>query len=127
MLGTFAGAIMLTKISSQKFFMWNLFSAFFHGCNSTIKSSALAWILVFLIGLAVANIWPLVFQLQLENIRAKQRNIRTNDDGNSGGAVIPLLVGWIGEKSNLSIGMLVLVACMIYLWVVSMYCLKKEK
>jgi fucose permease len=43
----------------------------------------------------------------------------------SGGAVIPLLVGWLGDISNIAIGMSVLVACMIYLWVVSMYCLKK--
>ena len=129
MLGTFAGAIMLTKISSQKFFMWtSLLGILFMVAILLIKSSALAWVLVFLIGLAVANIWPLVFSIAVGKYPERSNEISgLMMMAISGGAVIPLLVGWIGEKSNLSIGMLVLVACMIYLWAVSMYCLKKEK
>lgn len=128
MLGTFAGAIMLTKISSQKFFMWtSLLGILFLVAILLIKSSALAWVLIFLIGLAVANIWPLVFSIAVGKYPERSNEISgLMMMAISGGAVIPLLVGWIGEISNLSIGMLVLVGCMIYLWAVSMYCLKKE-
>jgi fucose permease len=44
----------------------------------------------------------------------------------SGGAVIPLLIGWVSDISNMTIGMSILVGCMVYLWAVSVYCLKKN-
>ncbi len=127
MLGTFAGAIMLTKISSRKFFMWTSVLGII--CLITIvliKSPAMAWVLVFLIGLAVANIWPLVFSIVI----GKYPNQSNEISGLvmmaiSGGAVIPLLVGWVSDISNIALGMTILIACMIYLWAVSVYCLKK--
>jgi len=127
-IGTFAGAIMLTRISSHKFFMWtSLIGIIFLIAILIIKSSALAWVLIFLIGLAVANIWPLVFSIAVGKFPERSNEISgLMMMAISGGAVIPFLVGWIGELSNLSIGMLVLVACMIYLLAVSLYCLKKE-
>jgi FHS family L-fucose permease-like MFS transporter len=127
MLGTFAGAIMLTRITSRKFFMWTSVLGIL--CFIAIilaKSPAMAWIMVFLIGLAVANIWPLVFSLAVEKFPE-----RTNEISGlvmmaiSGGAVIPLLVGWISDISSMALGMTVLLACMIYLWAVSVYCLKR--
>jgi fucose permease len=127
MLGTFAGAIMLTKISSRKFFMWT--SALGILCLVLIlliKSQVLAWGLVFLIGLAVANIWPLVFSIAVGKYPARSNEISgLMMMAISGGAVIPLLVGWISDISSVAIGMTILIACMIYLWVVSLYCLKK--
>ncbi len=127
MLGTFAGAIMLTRITSRKFFMWTSVLGIL--CFIAIilaKSPAMAWIMVFLIGLAVANIWPLVFSLAVEKFPE-----RTNEISGlvmmaiSGGAVIPLLVGWISDISSMALGMTVLLACMFYLWAVSVYCLKR--
>jgi fucose permease len=43
----------------------------------------------------------------------------------SGGAVIPLLVGWVSDISSIALGMTILLGCMIYLCAVSFYCLKK--
>jgi MFS transporter, FHS family, L-fucose permease len=43
----------------------------------------------------------------------------------SGGAVIPLLIGWISDLSNVALGMSVLIVCMIYLLSVSVYSLKR--
>jgi fucose permease len=86
----------------------------------------MAWGLVFLIGLAVANIWPLVFSIAIEKYPARSNEISgLMMMAISGGAVIPLLIGWISDLSSVVIGMTVLIACMIYLWAVSMYCLKK--
>jgi len=129
MLGTFAGAIMLTKISSRKFYMWTSVLGII--CLTMIllvKSTVMAWGLVFMIGLAVANIWPLVF-----SIAVQKHPQRSNEISGlmmmaiSGGAVIPLLIGWIGDISNVAIGMSVLIMCMIYLLAVALYCLKKDK
>jgi fucose permease len=128
MLGTFLGALMLTRISSRKFFMWTSILGIL--CLVTIllvKSSGLAWFLVFMIGLAVANIWPLVFSIAVSRYPARSNEISgLMMMAISGGAVIPLLVGWISDLSTISIGMTLLVACMIYLWAVSLYCLKHE-
>lgn len=43
----------------------------------------------------------------------------------SGGAVIPLLIGWISDLSNVVFGMSILVVCMIYLLSVFVYSLKR--
>jgi FHS family L-fucose permease-like MFS transporter len=51
MLGTFAGAIMLTKITSRKFFMWtSVLGLICLIAIILVKSPAMAWGLVFLIG-----------------------------------------------------------------------------
>jgi len=127
MLGTFAGAIMLTKISSRKFFMWtSILGILCLVAILLISSPVMAWGLVFLIGLAVANIWPLVFSIAVEKYPTRSNEISgLMMMAISGGAVIPLLIGWISDISSIAIGMSVLIACMIYLWAVSVYCLKK--
>jgi FHS family L-fucose permease-like MFS transporter len=127
MLGTFTGAILLTKISSRKFFMWtSVLGIICLVAIILVKSPVLAWGLVFLIGLAVANIWPLVFSIAIEK-HPKQSNEISGlmMMAISGGAVIPLLVGWVSDISTIALGMTILIACMIYLWAVSVYCLKK--
>jgi fucose permease len=128
MLGTFAGAIILTRFSSSKFFMWSsLLGILCLVLIILVKSTAMAWILVFMIGLAVANIWPLIFSITIGKYPERSNEISgLMMMAISGGAVIPLLVGWIGDLSSLAVGMLVLVACMIYLWSVSVYCVRKQ-
>jgi FHS family L-fucose permease-like MFS transporter len=129
MLGTFAGAIILTRFSSAKFFMWSSVLGIL--CLVLIifvKSSAMAWVLVFLIGLAVANIWPLVFSITIGKYPERSNEISgLMMMAICGGAVIPLLIGWISDYSNFAIGMSILIVCMIYLLAVSLYCLKKQK
>ena len=127
MLGTFAGAIMLTKISSRKFFMWtSLLGIICLAAIILVKSDVLAWGLVFMTGLAVANIWPLVFSIVAAKFPSQNNEISgLVMMAISGGAVIPLLVGWVSDISTIGIAMTILIACMIYLWVVSIYCLKR--
>lgn len=127
MLGTFAGAIMLTNISSRKFFMWSCVL----GIISLIailffSSPVIAWGLVFIIGLAVANIFPLVFSITVEKFPTRSNEISgLMMMAICGGAVIPLLIGWISDISSVAIGMSILVLCMIYLLFVSVYNIKK--
>jgi fucose permease len=128
MLGTFAGAIMLTRISSRSFFMWTSVLGII--CLSLIlmvHSTALAWVLVFMIGLAVANIWPLVFSIAVERYPERSNEISgLMMMAISGGAVIPLVIGWVGDITNVAIGMSILILCMIYLLGVSIYCLRTK-
>jgi fucose permease len=127
MLGTFGGALLLTRISSRKFFIGS--SALGIVCLVSIllvKSTFMAWGLVFMIGLAVANIWPLVFSIAVEKYPARKNEISgLMMMAISGGAVIPLLIGWISDLSNVAFGMSILIVCMIYLFLVSVYSLKR--
>lgn len=127
MLATFAGAILLTRISPRKFFMWTtILGILFIAAILLIKSTAVAWGLVFLIGMAVANIWPLVFSIAVEKYPERNNEISgLMMMAISGGAVIPLLIGWVSDISNITIGMSILILCMIYLFSVSLYSLKK--
>lgn len=126
-LGTFAGAIMLTRISSRKFFLWtSALGIIALVAILVIPSKIVAWGLVFIIGLAVANIFPLVFSIAVEKMPARSNEISgLMIMAVSGGAVIPLLIGWISDMSNVAFGMSVLIVCMIYLFSVSLYTLKK--
>jgi fucose permease len=126
-IGTFAGAIMLTKIASRKFFVWTaLLGLICLVAILLVKSSMVAWGLTFLIGLAVANIWPLIFSIVIEKNPLKRFEISgLVMMAISGGAVIPLLVGWVSDISSIALGMTILLGCMIYLCAVSFYCLKK--
>ena len=126
-LGTFSGAIMLTKISSRKFFMWTSILGLV--CLIAIlffKSHLIAWVLVFLIGLAVANIFPLVFSITIEKHPTRGNEISgLMMMAISGGAFIPLLIGWVSDISSIAIGMSILIICMIYLLSVSIYSLRR--
>ena len=127
MLGTFAGAIMLTKISSRKFFMWtSILGIISFVAILLVSSQLMAWGLVFIIGLAVANIFPLVFSITVEKYPARSNEISgLMMMAICGGAVIPLVIGWVSDISNVVMGMSILVACLIYLLCVSVYSLKK--
>jgi FHS family L-fucose permease-like MFS transporter len=91
-LGTFAGAIMLTRISSRKFFLWtSVLGIASLAAILIIPSQLVAWGLVFIIGLAVANIFPLVFSIAIEKFPSRSNEISgLMIMAVSGGAVIPL-------------------------------------
>ncbi len=127
MIGTFAGAVMLTKISSRKFFLWtSILGILCMGAILFFTSPVMAWVLVFMIGFAVANIFPLVFSLTVEKFP-----IRSNEISGlmmmaiSGGAVIPLLIGLVSDFSTITTGMSILILCMIYLLSVAIFNLKQ--
>lgn len=127
LLGTFAGAIVLTTVSSRKFFMWSsVFGIIAFVALLLVKIPVLAWVLVFMSGLAISNIFPLVFSLSVEKFPTRSNEISgLLMMAISGGAVIPLLVGGLTDISNVVIGMTVLLACWVYLFGVSLYTLKK--
>jgi fucose permease len=129
MLGTFLGALLLTKISSRKFFLWTtLLGIIALVAILLLPGKALAWVLVFIIGFAVANIFPLVFSITVEKYPDRNSEISgLMIMAICGGAVIPLMIGWISDMSNnVAIGMSILVLCMAYLLAVSLYCLKNR-
>ena len=127
LLGTFAGALILTTVSSRKFFIWSsVLGIFAFAVLLLVKSPAMAWALVFISGLAISNIFPLVFSLSVEKFPTRSNEISgLLMMAISGGAIIPLLVGGLTDITNVAIGMTILLACWVYLFGVSLYTLKK--
>jgi MFS transporter, FHS family, L-fucose permease len=127
LLGTLAGAIVLTKVSSRKLFIWtSVLGIIVFGALLLIKSPIVAWGLVFVTGVAIANIFPLVFSLSVEKYPTRSNEISgLIMMAISGGAVIPILIGGLSDITNVAIGMTILLACWFYLFGVSLYALKK--
>ena len=123
MLGTFGGALLLTRIPSRKFNIWtSILGILSFVAILVLRSEAAAWVLTFLIGLFVANIFPLVFSIAVEEYPGRKNEISgLMMMAISGGAVIPLLMGWVTDISTNLFGMAVLLACMIYLLAAALY------
>jgi fucose permease len=128
MLGTFSGALLLTRISAARFLLFSTLATL-----ATLlifiwsPTPVIALSLMFLAGLASSNIFPLMFSLT-----AGKYVTRANEISGlmimavSGGAFIPPLVGKIADISSLTLGMYVFVACAAYLVFVSVYAYKKH-
>ncbi len=123
MLGTFGGALLLTRIASRKFYIWTTILGILSFVALLIlRSEAAAWVLTFLIGITVANIFPLVFSIAVEEYPSRKNEISgLMMMAISGGAVIPLLMGWVTDISTNLFGMTVLLACMFYLLAAAFY------
>jgi FHS family L-fucose permease-like MFS transporter len=121
MLGTFGGAIMLTKLSSHKFFIWTSIMGLLSIVGLVfVPTEAIALVVIFIIGLGVANIFPLVFSLAVERYPERANEISgLMVMAISGGAVLPLLMGWIADATSITASLFVLVAAMAIIIVVS--------
>lgn len=128
MLGTFGGAVLLTMLPSRKFFLWSSILALLSVLSLLVVPTAMmAMVIIFIIGLGVANIFPLVFSITVEKYP-----VRSNEISGlmimavSGGAVIPVLIGWVTDISaSVTVGLWVLVACAVYELFAAIYNLKK--
>jgi fucose permease len=117
-LGTFAGAILLVKLSGRKFFIFSMLVGQAALIIMLLMSNL--WgilILVFVLGLAVANVFSIIFSIALQ-----RKPDRANEVsglmimGVSGGAIFPILMGiatdTMGTQSG---GMLILLIALGYL------------
>ena len=130
MIGTFGGALLLARLSSRKFFIWSSII----GLGSILglmfaPTPMSAMVIIFIIGLGVANIFPLIF-----SITVGKYPLRANEISGlmimavSGGAAIPPLMGWIQDTTGTATATIfVLVACAVYLLILSFFQKKEEK
>jgi len=117
-VGTFLGAIILSKISTRYFFPVSMILAMAGGFWLLIASSEPAiYAAVVLIGLSCANIFSVIFSLAMQH-----KPERANDIsglmimGVAGGAIFPLLMGVASDGLGGQHGsVIVLLACMAYL------------
>ena len=125
MVGTFTGAILLTRIAANKFMLGSsilLALALIALVFTTGEISA--WIIIFVVSLGASNIFPLIFSITVAKIPERANEISgLMMMAISGGALIPFLVGY-AMSLYINGGILVLLACTIYLIVISVRALK---
>jgi FHS family L-fucose permease-like MFS transporter len=128
MLGTFAGALLLTRMSSRKGFLYSaLLSIISIALILFVPSKAAAWVLVFIIGLGVANIFPLVFSLTIQKYPERGNEISgLMMMAISGGALIPPVIGLVSDSLGVVPAMGVLLLCAAYLLIVSWIIIRKK-
>lgn len=128
LLGTFGGALLLTVLPSRKFFLGSAVVSLVTIISLLFAPSQMsAMVIIFIIGLGVANIFPLVFSLSVEKYPAQANEISgLMIMAVSGGAFIPLLIGSLTDISaSVTVGMLVLVVCAVYELIAALYNLKR--
>jgi fucose permease len=117
MLGTFSGAFLLAKFALRKFFVWNtlmILITYIIFLLAPIQNGSL--VMIFIFGISTAYIFPIIFTLAVDKYP-----LRSNEISGllimavSGGAFIPLLIGILNDSMGLTAGMMVLVACAVYL------------
>lgn len=115
MLGTFAGALLLTRIPSGKFYLWSSVLALIAIAALIIMPTEfLALATIFIIGLTVANIFPLIFSITVGRYPSRANEISgLMIMAISGGAIIPFLMGWISDAVGITASISVLVAAIV--------------
>ena len=123
LLGTFLGALLLVRFSPSKFLTASSLLALVTTLLFIFSPTPfVALALMFSIGLAASNIFPLIFASTV-----KKYPDRANEISGlmimavSGGAFIPPIVGAISDLFTLTTGMYVFVFAAIYLLFVSIY------
>ena len=127
-IGTFVGAILLMRVSGRKFYIGSMLLG-------TVAMSVLLvlsniWgilVMVFLLGLAIANVFPIIFSAAL-----KKEPQRANEVsgllimGVAGGAVLPPIMGVVADYSSQTGAMLILLLALLYL-TFSAFKMKEDK
>ncbi len=124
MLGTFGGAILLAKLSARRFFIGSAIA----GLASLLAlilapTDITAMVMIFIAGLGIANIFPIIFSLTVEKYPTRSNEISgLMIMAVCGGAVLPPFMGWISDLTgNVTTSMYVLVAAVLYLLFVSLF------
>jgi fucose permease len=124
MLGTLGGAILLAKLSARRFFIGSAIA----GLASLLAlilapTDITAMVMIFVAGLGIANIFPIIFSLTVEKYPTRSNEISgLMIMAVCGGAVLPPFMGWISDLTgNVTASMYVLIAAVLYLLFVSLF------
>lgn len=121
MIGSLAGAVLLLRLSAVKYLRWSMFVVV--AAFTVLLFSTELWLLlglIFILGLACANIFSIVLALAL-----RHRPDRANEVtaivlmGVAGGALTTPLMGLAADYAGQTAGMAVLSVCILYLLVLS--------
>ncbi|MEN8228090.1 MAG: MFS transporter [Bacteroidota bacterium] len=121
MIGTFLGAILLTRIPARKFLSGSSLLAILALIALIFTPSPVAaWIIIVVISLGISNIFPLLFSIAVGKMPERSNEISgLMMMAISGGAIIPFMVGFAMDMW-IAGGIIVLVASAIYLLLIGL-------
>lgn len=126
MISRFLGAVLLNFFMPKPFLILTTLLTILSFLGMILAPTPLTGkVFIFLVGLGSGNLFPLIF-----SITANKMPERVNEISGlmimavSGGAVIPLLVGFISEKFGGPASIFVLIGCMIYILFAGLYARK---
>jgi len=127
MISRFLGAVLLNFIKPKLFFIVTAVIALLSVFLMFIASSpTVGLIAIFLVGFGSGNLFPLIFSIAIDRMP-----LRSNEISGlmimavSGGAFIPPIMGAISENFGFMTSLFVLVVCMVYLFLLSIFTPKK--
>lgn len=128
LLGRFAGSIVLRWLSATKFLLITILMALFGIVMLLLGNKELAYAGIVLTGLGFANIFPLIFSIAIDALPERNNEISgLMVTAIIGGAVVPLLMGIVGDAAGLIAGFLVPLCCIMLILVFSIFSLKQVK
>jgi len=120
-IGRLLGGAVLTVMSPRNFFRLSAFLGLLGGLALMMGSKPLALAGVALAGFGYANIWPMLFSITVE-----EKPERANELSGlmcmaiSGGAIVPLLMGFLVDKDFKAMAFIVPAVCFGYLLLLSL-------
>lgn len=128
-LGTFAGSLLLGRVSSRRYLMVSMavgvvaLAVFMLGTEVWVMLSAL-----FIVGLACANVFPVIFSIALQSDSSKANEISAlMIMGVAGGALIPPLMGVVADWAGQAVSLLIPMAILVYIGVIAWGKIQKKQ
>jgi fucose permease len=116
-IGTFAGAILLMKVSGRKFYIVSMILGIAAMILMIFVSNLYAvLVMIFCLGLAVANVFPIVFSAALRKVPQRANEVSgLLIMGVAGGAIVPPIMGIVSDSAGQTGAMVVLLVAFGYL------------
>lgn len=116
-IGTFAGAILLMKVSRKKFYTMSMILAIVAMTVMIFFSNMyVILVMIFCLGLAIANVFPIIFSAALQKEPKRANEVSgLLIMGVAGGAIIPPIMGVVSDATGQTGAMVVLLICLGYL------------
>lgn len=116
-IGTFAGAILLMKVSRKKFYTLSMILAIVAMTVMIFFSNMyVIFAMIFCLGLAIANVFPIIFSAALQKEPKRANEVSgLLIMGVAGGAIVPPIMGVVSDSTGQTGAMVVLLVCLGYL------------
>ena len=115
-IGCLLGLLLLKIMDSRKVLIFATIATIISLIFALTGTSEIALIAFPLIGFFISVMWSIIFSLGLNSIRNHHGSLSgILCTGIAGGAIVPFIVGWLGEISDLRTGMFFLIIPLIFI------------
>jgi MFS transporter, FHS family, L-fucose permease len=122
MIGRFSGAVLLQWISAGKFFAITSLLSLLGTIGMLFSTSLMiSKVLIFIIGLGFANVFPLIFSITVGKLPERVNEISgLMIMAIVGGAIVPPLMGFISSNFGLTASFILIVGIVVYIQAISL-------